>query len=189
MGKMFHSKKGFTIVELVIVIAVVAILAAVLIPTFSSIIETAKLSNDRNFVTQANKVLLYNCLTSKNEISYEKAKALLKNSGYDIPCKPETSGLKFYWTQSENKVLLVVDEAKSAVYPDDFAGVTVDSSWIDLSTEKAYTPETYTEEQGEQSEEETQEQSEEKPNDKPQKEQSNGFFKWIESMFKRWFGW
>ena len=34
-------KKGFTIVELVIVIAVIAILAAVLIPTFSSVINSA----------------------------------------------------------------------------------------------------------------------------------------------------
>lgn len=38
-------KKGFTIVELVIVIAVIAILAAVLIPTFSGVIERAKQSN------------------------------------------------------------------------------------------------------------------------------------------------
>ena len=35
------SKKGFTIVELVIVIAVIAILAAVLIPTFSNVIDKA----------------------------------------------------------------------------------------------------------------------------------------------------
>lgn len=36
------NKKGFTIVELVIVIAVIAILAAVLIPTFSGVINKAK---------------------------------------------------------------------------------------------------------------------------------------------------
>ena len=36
------NKKGFTIVELVIVIAVIAILAAVLIPTFSGIVTKAK---------------------------------------------------------------------------------------------------------------------------------------------------
>ena len=36
---MRNSRKGFTIVELVIVIAVIAILAAVLIPTFSSLIK------------------------------------------------------------------------------------------------------------------------------------------------------
>ncbi len=38
------NKKGFTIVELVIVIAVIAILAAVLIPTFSGIVEKAQQS-------------------------------------------------------------------------------------------------------------------------------------------------
>ncbi len=35
-------KKGFTIIELVIVIAVIAILAAVLIPTFSGVVRRAK---------------------------------------------------------------------------------------------------------------------------------------------------
>ena len=38
------NKKGFTIVELVIVIAVIAILAAVMIPTFSGIIDKANKS-------------------------------------------------------------------------------------------------------------------------------------------------
>lgn len=36
------NKKGFTIVELVIVIAVMAVLAAVLIPTFSNVISNSK---------------------------------------------------------------------------------------------------------------------------------------------------
>ena len=39
------NKKGFTIVELVIVIAVIAILAGVLIPTFAGVIEKAEKSN------------------------------------------------------------------------------------------------------------------------------------------------
>ena len=38
------NKKGFTIVELVIVIAVIAILAAVMIPTFGGIIDKANKS-------------------------------------------------------------------------------------------------------------------------------------------------
>jgi len=46
------KRKGFTIVELVIVIAVIAVLAAVLIPTFSSVTEKAKhsalISNAKN---------------------------------------------------------------------------------------------------------------------------------------------
>ncbi len=41
MKKLNKNKKGFTIVELVIVIAVIAILAAVLIPTFSNVVNKA----------------------------------------------------------------------------------------------------------------------------------------------------
>ena len=37
-----NTRKGFTIVELVIVIAVIAILATVLVPTFSNVIADAK---------------------------------------------------------------------------------------------------------------------------------------------------
>ena len=51
------NKKGFTIVELVIVIAVIAILAAVLIPTFSGVVEKAKqsaaLQKARNAYTES----------------------------------------------------------------------------------------------------------------------------------------
>lgn len=42
--KLKNNKKGFTLVELVIVIAVIAILAAVLIPTFGSVINNAQKS-------------------------------------------------------------------------------------------------------------------------------------------------
>ena len=40
------NKKGFTIVELVVVVAVIAILAAVMIPVFSGIIDRANESAD-----------------------------------------------------------------------------------------------------------------------------------------------
>ena len=42
MNNKKNNRKGFTIVELVIVIAVIAILATVLVPTFGNIIENAK---------------------------------------------------------------------------------------------------------------------------------------------------
>ena len=51
-----NNKKGFTIVELVIVIAVIAILSAVLIPTFGNVRENAQKeankANARNTYTQ-----------------------------------------------------------------------------------------------------------------------------------------
>lgn len=51
------KKRGFTIVELVIVIAVIAILASVLIPTFTNVVtkarESKNLQDVRNVYTQA----------------------------------------------------------------------------------------------------------------------------------------
>ena len=49
------NKKGFTIVELVIVIAVIAILAAVMIPTFGGIIKKANKSSVEQTATAAYK--------------------------------------------------------------------------------------------------------------------------------------
>ena len=55
---MFKNKKGFTIVELVIVIAVIAILASVLIPTFSGIVTKANTSAALQSATSAMKSTL-----------------------------------------------------------------------------------------------------------------------------------
>ena len=53
-----NKKRGFTIVELVIVIAVIAILAGVLVPTFSGIVNKAKKSAALQKATSAYHVLL-----------------------------------------------------------------------------------------------------------------------------------
>ena len=52
------NRKGFTIVELVIVIAVIAILAAVLIPTFASIVKKANDSSVQQALAAARKVIV-----------------------------------------------------------------------------------------------------------------------------------
>ena len=64
---MNRNKKGFTIVELVIVIAILAILAAVLIPTFASLVKKA---NEANAQTEAKNLItemLANILGSGDE--------------------------------------------------------------------------------------------------------------------------
>lgn len=54
---MKNTKKGFTIIELVIVIAVIGILAGVLIPTFSTVIANANKSSATQAVAGAKNIL------------------------------------------------------------------------------------------------------------------------------------
>ena len=49
-GNTTQSEKGFTLIELMIVVAIIAILAAVAIPAFSKYIRRAKTSEARQYV-------------------------------------------------------------------------------------------------------------------------------------------
>ena len=75
-GKMSFRKKlrrAFTITELVIVIAVIAILAAVLIPTFSNVIENSKRSHDEQFTHEINVALSgYEATYGRSPANYEE---------------------------------------------------------------------------------------------------------------------
>ena len=62
------KKKGFTIVELVIVIAVIAILAAVAIPSFGSVITKANESKALQEATNAYKEVLADALADDGVI-------------------------------------------------------------------------------------------------------------------------
>ena len=75
------NKKGFTIVELVIVVAVIAILAAVLIPTFSSIIRKANESKDTQLIKNLNTAIAADVDGDK---TMSGALAAAAEFGYDI---------------------------------------------------------------------------------------------------------
>ena len=51
--KKLHSKKGFTLMEMLIVVAIIAILVAIAIPTFSSSLTKAKQAADNANVRAA----------------------------------------------------------------------------------------------------------------------------------------
>lgn len=71
-----RKKKGFTIVELVIVIAVIAILAAVLIPTFATVIGNA----EKSTALQACKSASTEYLSAQMQLHPEKsAQEILAN--------------------------------------------------------------------------------------------------------------
>ena len=77
------NKKGFTIVELVIVIAVIAILAAVLIPNISRLVRKAQVSSDLSLVRNLNMALETESATMDYPTAYSAFQAV-KENGYDI---------------------------------------------------------------------------------------------------------
>ena len=97
------NKKGFTIVELVIVIAVIAILAAVLIPTFSGIIRRANISSDTVVAKNLNTAAI-----SAGADTFDEAIAAVKEAGYILSnLNAKADGCYFVWDDANDQFLLV----------------------------------------------------------------------------------
>lgn len=121
------NKKGFTIVELVIVIAVIAVLAAVLIPTFSGLIAKANVSADQQAVRSMNVALMSDEALNGKPSNLGEARAVLAKAGYNSEgYHPISAGHTFYWDADLNCILLVKDDGKIVIYPEDFANAGED---------------------------------------------------------------
>ena len=97
--KKLNNKKGFTIVELVIVIAVIGILAGVLIPTFSSVIDSAKESS----ALQEAKATLENVLAVNNGSIATKTKFVI----CDVAKDGSRATVKYTYNYENSKLNLV----------------------------------------------------------------------------------
>jgi prepilin-type N-terminal cleavage/methylation domain-containing protein len=114
-----NNKKGFTIVELVIVIAVIAILAAVLIPTFSGIINKANLSSDQQAVREMNTILVAEFAIEAPASIKEVIDALDEN-GFNVDAlTPLTKDHKFLWNVGTKTIALVSTTDNKVIYPAD----------------------------------------------------------------------
>ena len=119
------NRKGFTIVELVIVIAVIAILAAVLIPTFSNLIKKANESADQQVIRNMNTILA-TYIESDKEIS--DVMAYLRSNGYSYEkMVANTKGYHYCYAKSTNQMYLL-NEKNEIVYPKK-ANVTLADLW------------------------------------------------------------
>ncbi len=113
------NKKGFTLVELVVVIAVIAVLVAVLIPTFTGIIKKANQSADQTAVRNMNTAIN----AAEEEITdLEGVVNALEAAGFSS--KNLTALGKdrdFYWYADKGIVVLVetTEEGTSLAFPKD----------------------------------------------------------------------
>ncbi len=116
---MNKNRKGFTIVELVIVIAIIAILAAVLIPTFASLIAKANVSADTQLVRNLNTALTTEKAGGENNKTMNDALKMAKNAGYDIDRIVSKSGNNIGWDSKNDRFVLIDANNDTYIYPTD----------------------------------------------------------------------
>lgn len=134
MKTSIKNKKGFTIVELVIVIAVIAILAAVLIPTFADLVKRANESVDIQIVRQMNLVLQAEEVSAGKPATVIDAKKILIANGCD-DFTPSDSDNVYYWYSLDNRVILYNKQDSAVLFPNEYVDITIDASFYDLSQE------------------------------------------------------
>ena len=126
------NRKGFTITELVIVIVVIAILAAVLIPTFASLIKKANISADTQLAKNLNTALSMAEAEGNKIETFNDALTAMRENGYLVAnLNPTADGCYFVWESESNQILLVDGEKNfEIIYKSkDLANATPGATW------------------------------------------------------------
>ena len=110
------NEKGFTLVELVIVVAILAILAALLVPRIMGNVEDAKKSRE-----------LANARTIASEITIHNALVKVEGDGTYIPASLPDSGEYTLHQDSESTEGGYYDGRFGDLPDEDFCTITVDS--------------------------------------------------------------
>ena len=120
------KKKGFTLVELVIVVAVIAVLSAILIPTIGCFVEQAKETNDMATVRLLNAALIEDGAENDAPKTMSEVIAVMDEKGYGIEkLTPRSSG-DILWDSVNNRFLLRREKDNETLYQDNTKAVSKD---------------------------------------------------------------
>ena len=105
--KTFNKKKGFTIVELVIVIAVIGVLTAVLVPTFVNLVNKANEASNQAFVKDLNTAMAMREVEEGKNKTMSEAVKDAQDIGFDVEKLTPVNGRDLVWDSVANRFLLL----------------------------------------------------------------------------------
>lgn len=104
-----HSKQGFTLVEMIVVIAIIAILAAVIIPTTAGFIDRARLSNDRQNATRMTQVMQVYEIENENIghlSAFDVREILDEFSDEPFDFTPSSSNAGYFFDEATRRIVV-----------------------------------------------------------------------------------
>ena len=128
------NKKGFTLVELVIVVAVLIIIAGIAIPTVHNVIDNANKATDASNAQSIELAIkTYGAEkaadTDAPTISDDKLTSLLTAYGVNLDVgEPKQSGCEYYYNNTTGKVVVAKSNPDSAS----------DSAYIELKSSSTF---------------------------------------------------
>ena len=132
--KLFKKiRKGFTLIELVVVIAVIAIISGVTVVSYIAITNKAKQSSDQQRVDQINLSLQADeTVNGKPKTMYD-ALQVVAEEGYNVEkFKTESKDYSFAYLMSANKFVLL--EKGAVAYPKKVQAESPADLWLFTDT-------------------------------------------------------
>ena len=92
LNNKLSNKKGFTLMEMLIVVAIIAVLVAIAIPTFSGQLERANQATDAANVRAAYAEAMVNAISNGTNTGSATTDAVMKSAKWDKLTDAETIG-------------------------------------------------------------------------------------------------
>ncbi len=133
MKRQRKTNQGFTLVELLIVIVIIGILAAVVIPSVANNIEKGRIASDVSDVRNMNTILSTYCLSNgidATKLEAPEVRAIVSSEEKNFTFAPKGTQSTFWYNKNEGKIELA---QQPLITPGGTSGSRLDSVYANFT--------------------------------------------------------